>query len=361
MDLSPFGELTGRAGHGNIRVVSKRRAPLIVLSAVLSILLLFGLFRKIDPADYGRMLASISIAPLLAYMGINLAGAVFRAWRYRLLLRPVPIRRLDILITTFVRNAFVDLLPARIGALSYIYVLNDRLEKPFGQAASSFAVSFLFDFLTLAPFVLLAAWIVGFNTAGIPAGGMIAAAAAFFVIFFLAAWKIARLVRWGRTIAWSLLKKTQWSLRPGVARAFENIDRTVEILEQTRRRGVYPSVFLLSLLIRLAKYLSLFFLFYAVLRRQGIGWEEMSFWKTVLGLTGAELTSVLPVKGLAGFGTWESAWAAALQWMRFDPRLAVLSGLAIHLITNLFEYGLGLAGLAYLAFRRKRDRIPRNS
>lgn len=341
--------------------MSKRRTSLILLSVVLSIFLLFSLFRRVAPGEFWRMLVSISLPPLLAYMAINLTATFLRAWRYKILLRPVEIGWGEILIVTLVRNAFDDLLPARIGSLSYIYVLNDRLEKPFENAASSFAVAFIFDFLTLAPFVILALWMVGFGTSEIAAGAWLATAAVFSLIFALAAWKIGLLVRLVRKIAWALVQKTKWASRPAILRAFENLDRTAVVLERSRKQGVYAPVFLLSLLLRLGKYGSLFFLFFAVLRSQGVAWEGMSFWKTVLGLTGAELTSALPVKGLAGFGTWESAWAAALQWMKFDPRLAVLSGLGIHLVTNVFEYGLGLSGLAVLAFRRKRDRIARIS
>jgi len=339
--------------------VSKRRAPLIVLSAVLSVFLLIVLFRRIAPGDYGRMLASISLLPLLGYMAVNLAATFLRAWRYKILLRPIPIGWGDILIVTLVRNAFDDLLPARIGSLSYIYVLNDRLEKPFENAASSFIVAFVFDFLTLAPFIILALAAVGFGMSGLPIVTMIAIAGAFFAVFALIAWKLAPLVRLGRKIAWAITGGSKAGRRPAVIRAFENLDQTAAVLEQTRRRGESAMVFGLSILIRLGKYVSLFFLFFAILRGQGVTWEGMSFWKTVLGLTGAELTSAFPVKGLAGFGTWESAWAVALQWMRFDPRLAVLSGLGIHLVTNLFEYALGLSGLAALALRRKRDRIAR--
>jgi hypothetical protein len=31
--------------------------------------------------------------------------------------------------------------------------------------------------------------------------------------------------------------------------------------------------------------------------------------------------------------------------MDFDPELAVISGLGVHLISNLFEYSLGIAAL----------------
>ncbi len=308
------------------------------------------------------MMSSLYFPPLLAYMAISLTTAFLRAWRYRILLRPVPIGWGDIMIVTLVRNAFDDLLPARIGSLSYIYVLNDRLEKPFENAASSFVVAFIYDFLTLGPFVLLALLAVGGRgAAGISTGAMVAVAAFFFIVFVLIAWKVAFFVRLARNIAFGLIKKTAWIRRPAVVGAFENLDQTIEVLKKKWGRGVRPAVFLLSFFVRLGKYLSLFVLLFAVLRSQGVFWGEMSFWKTVLGLTGAEMTAALPVKGLAGFGTWESAWAAALQWMRFEPRLAILSGLGVHLVTNLFEYTLALSSLAVLAFRRKRDKISRNS
>jgi len=307
-------------------------------------------------------MSSLYLPPLLAYMAISITTAFLRAWRYRILLRPVPIRWRDIMIVTLVRNAFDDLLPARIGSLSYIWVLNDRLEKPFENAASSFVIAFIYDFLTLGPFVLLALLAVGGGgAAGISTGAMVAAAAAFFAVVVLIAWKIAFFVRLARNIAFALVKRTRWIRRPAVLGAFDSLDQTVDVLKKKPGRGVRPAVFLLSFFVRLGKYVSLFVLLFAVLRSQGVSWDDLSFWKTVLGLTGAEMTAALPVKGLAGFGTWESAWTAALQWMRFEPRLAILSGLGIHLVTNLFEYTLALSGLAVLAFRRKRDRINRNS
>jgi uncharacterized membrane protein YbhN (UPF0104 family) len=341
--------------------VKKSRIPLIVLSLVLSIVLLYILFRQIPAGDFTGMLKTIALPALLGYMAVNLFMAFLRAWRYRILLRPVTIGWGDVMIATLVRNAFDDLLPARIGSLSYIYVLNDRLEKPFENSASSFVISLVYDFVTLSPFVLLALLAVGGGAAGISTGIMVGAAVAFFVVIVLVAWQIAFFVRLARSIAFGLMKRTKWINRPAVVRAFENLDQTAVLLNKKWDRGVRPAVFLLSLFIRLGKYVSLYLLLFAVLHAQGVAWSEMSFWKTVLGLTGAEMTAILPVKGLAGFGTWESAWAAALQWMRFDPRLAILSGLAVHLVTNIFEYALAIGGLVLLAFRRKRDRMDRNS
>lgn len=341
--------------------MKKSRLPLIVLSLVLSVVLLWILFRQLPAGDFSGMISSLFLPALFAYMAVNLFTAFLRSWRYRILLRPVKIGWGDIMIATLVRNAFDDLLPARIGSLSYVYVLNDRLEKPFENSASSFVIALIYDFLTLGPFVLLALLIVGGGITGLSIGAVLAAAVLFFAVISLVAWRIAFFFRLARNIAFALMKRTRWISRPSIVRAFENLDQTVVLLNRKWDRGVRPAVFLLSFIIRFFKYLSLFILLYAVLRNQGVAWGQMSFWKTVLGLTGAEMTAIFPIKGLAGFGTWESAWVAALQWMRFDPRLAILSGLGIHLVTNIFEYALAIGGLVFLAFRRKRDRMSRNS
>jgi glycosyltransferase 2 family protein len=68
------------------------------------------------------------------------------------------------------------------------------------------------------------------------------------------------------------------------------------------------------------------------------------------------LTSVLPVKGIGGFGTWESAWALTLRLMHFSPNLAVISGIGVHLITNFFEYFLGIISLLILYFPLRNQR-----
>ncbi|MHB8055834.1 MAG: lysylphosphatidylglycerol synthase transmembrane domain-containing protein [Candidatus Aminicenantales bacterium] len=341
--------------------MNKRRIPMIVLSLVLSAVLLYILFLQIPAGDFSGMLASMSLPAVLGYAALSLFSAFLRAWRYRVLLRPATIGWGDMMIVTLVRNAFDDLLPARIGSLSYIYVLNDRLEKPFENAASSFIVAFVLDFATIAPFFILAIGFVGFSEAGIPAAAAISVAAVFFLFFILVVWKIDVLVKFVRNIASALAEKTALVRRPAVTRAFENLDQTIVLLKQTRERGLTPAMFILSLLIRLGKYVSLFILLFAVLHGQGVAWADLSFWKTVLGLNGAELTAALPVKGLAGFGTWESAWVATMHLMRFDPRLAILSGLGIHLVTNVFEYTLAISCLFLLAFRRKRGRMVRNS
>jgi hypothetical protein len=60
------------------------------------------------------------------------------------------------------------------------------------------------------------------------------------------------------------------------------------------------------------------------------------------------MTGALPVKGIAGFGTWESGWALTFRLMDFEPRIAIISGIGVHLISNMFEYSLGILSILIL-------------
>jgi len=283
-------------------------------------------------------------------MATALLAAWLRAWRYKLLLRPQPISWPNMFLVTFIRNSLIDLLPARLGSLSYIYVLNKRLGFPFEQATSSFVQAFVLDFLTLSPFLVLSVLAVGLGANSLSTPALLLVAFAFFLLVALVYWRLIPVARFGLSVFGRALRVLKLEEKPAARTAVQKFDLTIQSLEAVRRQGRGALIFLLSLLIRLAKYISVFALFFGLLRSHGFSAGDLSFWTFILGLSGAELTSALPVKGLAGFGTWESAWALTFGLMGFDPELAVISGIGVHLLTNVFEYSLGLASILILAW-----------
>ncbi len=316
-----------------------------ILSLMVSILFLWWLLRQIDLTILRRTLISVHIPALLAFMGIALIGIFLRAWRYKLLLKPEPIPWAPIVLVTLIRNLFVDLLPARLGSLSYVYVLNRRLRIPFQSAASSFVVAFVLDFITLSPFLIASLFAVGAGSSGLASPWFLAVALVFLAFNMLLLWRLpyfVRLFHQGLEGVFRLLKRRQ-TLRAQLA--LNSVDQTIAALEKIKNRKIYTPLIGISILLRTAKYGALYCLLFSLLRSHGFNLRSLSLPKTILGITGAEFTSVLPVKGLAGFGTWESAWALAFKLMDFDAELAVLSGIGVHLITNLFEYSLGILAL----------------
>ncbi len=341
----------------------KRKGIYIGVSAALSVVLIAVLLSRVRAGELAVTLARIFIPGLLAYMAIALLGAVLRAWRYRLFLSPHPIRWRDILMATFIRNSFVDLLPARLGSLSFIYVLNKRFSFPFETATSTFVASFVFDFLSLSPFVVGAALVVGIGATAVSTPALI-----IFAVVFFAAWVVILLeIAWFfrlavRIYAWAL-GRLGWADRHWARISLEKLGATAASLDEICKKRLAGPFFILSLVIRACKYVSIYFLLFALMRSRGFGFEDLSFWKLILGITGAELTTALPIKGLAGFGTWESAWTLTFGLMAIDQKFAILSGLGVHLVTNIFEYALGIGSLLILAapFLRHGRRTKPNS
>jgi hypothetical protein len=337
----------------------KNRVVYILLSALVSFGLLWLLLSQVKTEDIVETVSRVFFPALFIYMSIALVAAWLRAWRYKWLLRPRAITWPNIFLVTFIRNSLIDLLPARIGSLSYIYVLNKRLGFPFEAAASSFVLAFVLDFLTLSPFLITSVIAVGPGADALSTPALLLVAAAFFVLVFLVYWRLIPVTRFILAVFRRLLRLARLEERPASRSAVQKFELTIETLDSCRRDSKAVPIFVISFLIRLAKYLSVFALFFALLRSHGFSLHDLNFWTFILGLSGAELTSALPIKGLAGFGTWESAWALTFRLMDFNPRLAVISGIGVHLLTNVFEYSLGIGSILVLAWpylRRKKAR-----
>jgi hypothetical protein len=335
--------------------VLKNKAVYIGLSATVSVGLLWLLSSQFRARDIGAMLSNIFWPAVAVYAAVALAGALVRAWRYKTLLAPRFIGWGNILLVTFIRNSLIDLLPARLGGLSYIYMLNKRLGFTFESATSTFVLASVLDTLTLSPFLILAGLSVGLGAGAISVPAILGVAAVFFVIVALLVWKLVPLGRFLETLFERLIARLGLAGRPFLRMAEEKLKLTVDEISLYREKRSLVPVFAQSLVIRLAKYISVFSLFYGLLRSRGFSLADLSFSKFILGISGAELTSVLPVKGLAGFGTWESGWALTFRLMDFDTGMAVISGIGVHLLTNIFEYSLGVGSILVLAWPRRRD------
>ena len=328
--------------------MSKNKLLYTLLSFAVSAFLIWFLLSQIETRDLVQTFSRIHYPALLAYMAIALAGTGLRAWRYRWLLHPHHISWGNILLVTLIRNCFVDLFPARIGSLSYIYILNKRLNFSFEVATSTFVMAFIFDFITLSPFLVISIFAVGFDSTPIPFSGLLLLSLLFFIIICLILWKITEIFSYLSKAYRFLLNAFKVENKKWAKISVEKIQSIKDHLFKIKKRKIFWPILFLSFIIRLAKYSFIYFLLYSLLHSYGFTLRNLSFWKTILGSAGANLTSFLPIKGVAGFGTWESAWALTFKLMNFEPRLAILSGFGVHLITNLFEYSLGIIAILIL-------------
>ncbi len=327
-------------------MIKKRANPLyFILSAAVTAGVFWYLFSHISPREVIGVIRGADMMAVLVFIALSFFMSFFRTWRYALLLKVLGHApgKIALYLVVLVRNFFSDLLPARIGTLVYVYIVTSRLGVPFGAAASSFALAFLFDMLAIAPMIVLAIfWAGGGGGFSLPillGGGLIFALLSIAVLATLPA--LAGLG--GRILVGLPL--------PGKKRrlSWSNALRDTKYdLERIKQAGVYGRVFTLSLLVRTTKYASLYVLLFALLSPLGFSAQELPPAKVFLGICGAELGASLPISGLAGFGLYEGVWSLVFNLLGFPERMAKLTSISHHIFTQFYGYSLGLCALLAL-------------
>ena len=112
---------------------------------------------------------------------------------------------------------------------------------------------------------------------------------------------------------------------------------------------------------RLTKFGAHYFFLQAVLVPLGIAWGTLGFLDSFLGIAGAEMSAMLPVSGLAAFGTWEAAWTLGFTRLGLTEQEAIVSGFATHILSQLHDYGLGIVALLVLMAPFQTARVARRS
>jgi uncharacterized membrane protein YbhN (UPF0104 family) len=335
----------------------QRRWPLKrIVYFCLSLAVTVGVFsylaRHITPGQVLDVIRGMARRWLGMFFVLSLVMSVLRTWRYRLALMASGFAppRLALFLVVIVRNFFSDLLPARLGTLVYVYIVTTRLGVPFGAAMSSFALSFLFDIIALAPMIAVAAAAAGALTdqpSGVLLGGGVVLGGATVAVLYALPW----LFHVGTlTLRWTS-NRTGHHLDRWV-RAWQHAE---EEIRRARRAGIYARLLVLSLLVRLTKYGALMALLVALLVPLGYVPAELSPARMFIGLCSAEFVVSLPVSGIAGFGAYEGTWTVVFQLLGFPADVAQLTSVSHHVLTQVYGYGLGILALLVLllpAFRR---------
>ena len=323
---------------------SRKQLIYFIASLILSVTILGWLFSTVPVSEVLALLNNADRRAVVCFVALSLLTSFFRMLRYRLLLglsgeHPA---RLPLFLVVLVRNLFSDLLPARIGSLIYIYIVNARLGVAFGAATSSFTLAFFFDILALAPIALYAAF-SSLSSAGLLSPlNLIAGALAIGISSAL----IIQILPWAFGKAASVLKNS--TAGSAAQRCGEVIKAAQQDLWRIRKAGIYARVFVLSVAVRLGKYLTLYAFLLALLLPRGFTLQTLSFSRVFPGLCAAELAASLPVSGIAGLGAYQGAWVFTFTLLGFPQDIAKVTSLAHHLFTQVWGYSLGAVALLIL-------------
>ena len=328
----------------------------LALSAAASFLILGFMIKMVTSGLAGSerahlldALRAVAITGIVYYIIASLAQTVIRAVRFRLLITAADDGECPSLfhtiLVTLVRNMTVDMLPSRVGELSYVALMNRGYKVGAPTCISSLSISFLFDLVALV-LILSAALIPGL------AGGAAASKSLIgvLIVVVVVTGIIAALIFAGLHICCSIARKwfgqsPRWKL---LDKTLSFLEKLAEAITQTRRSKITLKLLILSLGVRLIKYGSLYALFLAVTRPSFPDLACEPVWNVLYALVGAEAAASLPVPSFMSFGTYEAGGTLALTILGYASAISMVTIGAVHIFSQIVDYSLG--GIGFLLF-----------
>jgi uncharacterized protein (TIRG00374 family) len=306
------------------------------LSVAVAAVLLAGLalWGDIDPADVARTWGRLPARVYLLALAIHAAIFVLRALRLRVLIPPglrPDMRRMLPISAAHTLAAYV--LPAKTGEAALVVYLRALCGVPAAEGLATLLVARLVDLAALSGCMSAAAIVIGLRRARdgqalVSLGLLLAGVTLAFLALGARGDRLVRLAT--RAVRLARLDRTRLGARL-VARA----ETLAGALTRAGAAGRLPAAVLLSVPLWVGV-----FLFYAVLAR-GLG-LELDLFEATFGSGLSVLANMLPINGIAGFGTQEAGWVAGFAWLGVGREQALATGLGVHLVqlANACLFGL---------------------
>ncbi len=300
------------------------------------------LFSTISINDIFSLFGKISITWLVIFVLFSFSKSFFSTWKYMIVLLVTGYQpnQLALFLITLIRNFFYDSLPARLGTLIYIYLVQSRLGIHFGPAASSFTSAFNYDIFALSVLVVLAALLgVSANTSiaiFLGLAGLLA------LVGIIALFALPILLH----VLCRILHSSPSRLEPTqLQQVLMNMRQNIMT---AGKLSIQLQLLSLSLAVRCCKYLALYFLLLALVILLSYSGHNFSLPNVFIGLCSAELSASSHISGIAGFDVYEGAWSFVFQLLGYPEHISVSTSIAHHLTTQIYGYLLGAISLMIL-------------
>lgn len=320
-----------------------------IIAILTTVVLIAFLFTEISPNDIISTLLAINPVFVLAGFVLYIWMYFLRAWRFHILLNNEVTTR-DLFSIECVHNMLNNLLPARTGELSYVYLLKTEHTKTTGDALGTLIIARIFDFIIITIFFLLLFLFIGDLAPGFMTVVVIG------IVFLLSmVVLLIGLLSWGDSILLRVKKLSGYIDFKRIRLGTYIVKKSEETLAcfRTYKAGKihrHLSVILLSAGIWASTYL----LFYLIALSMNIGLGSVQI---LFASSFVVFSSVLPIQGIGGFGTVEGGWALGFIAVGAAKDVAINTGFGYHLIILVYTIFLGTLG--YLKISRSRKRKER--
>ncbi len=341
-----------------------------LLSLVLSCVLIGILAREVSPSLILTYMSNLSALGLASFTILSVLGLLLRAYRFKLFLRSPSYGNqkigLHIIQALAIRNFIMEFFPFRIGETSILAYLSFIKIKLTESTRALLACMFL-DIISLLIFIAFA--LLGFFFApSLPQSSnnylavLLVISLLFLTISLLAYWAVYNIRQVGEFLSnkfgsyfnelQRLVPKSLKRFRP-----FRGAKTTLMLLRKTSK-AIWIRGLIVSLTLRIFKYLSLSILFIDAIGHDSRFYEAIIYHTLLLPICfiTSEAVASLPASGLFGFGGYELSfdYSYSLLFSRIENLTSIVFG--IHLVSqvvNLLTLGTVFLLSSVPAIRRK--------
>jgi glycosyltransferase 2 family protein len=301
---------------------------------IITVILLFILLRFVSWAEIWATLQKLPFEALVVAFFIYFLVYFFRTWRYYTLnLKNVKFSRLFSIIGLY--NMVNVFLPFKTGEVGYAYLLN-KDGITYSQGIATLIIARLFDV-----FSILSIFFIAFLFFESPSPRVGSFLLTFFIVVFVLIVSVILLV----------IHKNRFGVFANKIWKFFNIEenKVVLFLQKNAARvadavkfiGFGKRSFLVFFQSLILWGLMYYFAFF-VLRSLGM---ELTILQSVIGSSIALLLILIPIQGIAGFGTTEGALTIAFVVLGFQIDPVILYSFSYHILSLFFSIIFGLLGL----------------
>lgn len=306
----------------------------------ITIFLLVLLFNQINLEDVTTILTTINPVYLVIGFIIYLCSYIMRALRFfRLLNKQVHIKCLFPIVC--LHNMLINLLPARTGEFSYIYLLKKISKRPAAEGFATLIIARIFDFIIIVVFFISISFFMNEINPELLDVVVFAAAFLFLIISFLFfllmfGFKFLNLIN----IFFSFIKIEKYWVIQSINKKSAEIIKYFEDFKSLSTKE-HVSIIAISL--------GIWLLTYALMYSLSIAMNIQLNWIQILFASSFSIFStILPIQGIAGFGTVEMGWAIGFIAVGLSKEMAISTGFGFHIIILIYNLILGMAGYLYL-------------
>ncbi len=323
----------------------KNQTSIKIIAAILTIALLAILLSHINASYVVDMLKKIKPLYLIAGFIFSIASYLFKALRLHILLnREIGMKELFSIVCF--HTVALNILPARSGEFSFIYLLNKRHKRTAGEGAASLITIRIMDIITVSLFFFISIILTHDLPPIVMNSIKIISIFLFFTVLFILMfiWNCDGFVHWLKNISCHLKVNDKKS----VSYIFKKLDEMSGTFKKLSRMQ-----FIESMIISICIWIMLYLILYTQIKAMGI---NMHFEEFLLASTFFLMTSIIPIQGIGGFGTLESGWAISFMAVGVAKDVAISSGIIMHIISIIYLILLFIIGFIGLHEKKISDK-----